>query len=190
VGGDDGPPPDPAEATLVGEAVDRALARADPAGVGQQLEGVAGPIGQHAGARERERRRLVLCHAGRAATVALAPGVLRRGPVGGLQLRAHRCLVRAHPSRTAGLRPGLDVVRIEPGRRVIEETRVLAIEIQIRLKELQAERLLASSEGLAGNAAYMADLEGEIAELNDAYVGAAVTEIATLRAALFGPQVG
>jgi hypothetical protein len=73
---------------------------------------------------------------------------------------------------------------------VIEETRMLAIEIQIRLKELQAERLLASSEGLAGNAAYMADLEGEIAELNDAYVGAAVTEIATLRAALFGPQVG
>jgi hypothetical protein len=42
---------------------------------------------------------------------------------------------------------------------VIEETPMLAIEIQIRLKELQAERLLASSEGLAGNAAYMADLE-------------------------------
>ena len=67
---------------------------------------------------------------------------------------------------------------------------MLALEIQIRLKELLAERLLVSSEGLAANAAYTADLEDEIAELSDAYVGAAVTAIATLRAALFGPQVG
>ena len=67
---------------------------------------------------------------------------------------------------------------------------MLAIEIQIRLKELQVERLLAASEGLAASAAYMADLDDEIAELSDAYVGAAVTEIATLRAALSGPQAG
>jgi hypothetical protein len=67
---------------------------------------------------------------------------------------------------------------------------MLAIEIQIRLKELQVERLLAASEGLAANALYMADLEDEIAELSTAYVGAAVTEIATLRSALSGPQVG
>jgi hypothetical protein len=67
---------------------------------------------------------------------------------------------------------------------------MLAIEIQIRLKELQVERLLAASEGLAANALYMADLEDEIAEVSTAYVGAAVTEIATLRAALSGPQVG
>lgn len=73
---------------------------------------------------------------------------------------------------------------------MIDETRMLAIEIQIRLKELQAERLLASSEGLATNAESLADLDDEIAELSDAYVGAAVTEIATLRAALFGPQAG
>ena len=65
-----------------------------------------------------------------------------------------------------------------------------AIELQIRLKELRAERLLAASEGLAADAAYMADLDDEIAEVSDAYVGAAVTEIATLRAELFGPQVG
>jgi hypothetical protein len=64
------------------------------------------------------------------------------------------------------------------------------IELHIRLKELQAERLLASSEGLAANTAYMADLEDEIAEVSDAYVGAAVTEIAALRGELFGPQVG
>ena len=67
---------------------------------------------------------------------------------------------------------------------------MLAIEIQIRLKELQVERLLAVSEVLAANALYMADLEDEIAEVSTAYVGAAVTEIATLRAALSGPQVG
>jgi hypothetical protein len=73
---------------------------------------------------------------------------------------------------------------------VIDESRMLAIEMQIRSKELHAERLLASSEGLAANAAYMADRGDEIAELSDAYVGAAVTEIATLRAELFGPQVG
>ena len=42
---------------------------------------------------------------------------------------------------------------------------MLAIEMQIRLKELQAERLLASSEGLAA-------------------------DTATLPAELFGPQVG
>jgi hypothetical protein len=65
-----------------------------------------------------------------------------------------------------------------------------AIELQIRLRALQAERLLASSAGLAANAAYMADLDDEIAEVSAAYAGAALTEIATLRAELFGPQLG
>jgi len=64
-----------------------------------------------------------------------------------------------------------------------------AIEMHIRLKELQAERLFASSAG-AADTVYMADIDYEIAEVSDAYVGAAVTEIATLRAELFGPQVG
>jgi hypothetical protein len=67
---------------------------------------------------------------------------------------------------------------------------MLAIEMQIRLKELQAERLLATTMGLAADAAYMADLDDEIAQVSDAYVVAAVTEIATLRAELFGLQVG
>jgi hypothetical protein len=64
-----------------------------------------------------------------------------------------------------------------------------AIEMHIRLKELQAERLFASSAG-AADTAYMADIDDEIAEANDAYIGAAVTEIATLRGELFVPQVG
>lgn len=65
-----------------------------------------------------------------------------------------------------------------------------ANEIQNHLQQLQSERAVASIEGLSRNAAYMADLEYEIAATQSAYVGAAVTEIATLRAQLSGPQVG
>jgi hypothetical protein len=67
---------------------------------------------------------------------------------------------------------------------------MLATEMHIHLQELHAERALASIEGLASNAAYMADLDQEIAATRSAYVGAAVTEIATLRGQLSGPQVG
>ncbi|HEX3318576.1 MAG TPA: hypothetical protein VHR88_11190 [Solirubrobacteraceae bacterium] len=65
-----------------------------------------------------------------------------------------------------------------------------AIELQLRLRNLHAERLLAWLEGLTADVVYMADLEDEIAEVSAAYTGAAVTEIATLRAELSGPQAG
>jgi hypothetical protein len=65
-----------------------------------------------------------------------------------------------------------------------------AIEIHTPLLQLQAERALASIAGLAVDFAYMADLDGEIEATTCAYVGAAVTEIATFRAQLSGPQVG
>jgi hypothetical protein len=65
-----------------------------------------------------------------------------------------------------------------------------ALKVHTHLLELQAERALASIEGLAVNSAYMADLDGEIAATTRAYVGAAVTEIANFRAELSGPQVG
>jgi hypothetical protein len=65
-----------------------------------------------------------------------------------------------------------------------------AVEIHTHLLGLQAERALASIEGLAVNSAYMADLDGEIEATARAYAGAAVTEIATFRAELSGPQVG
>jgi hypothetical protein len=65
-----------------------------------------------------------------------------------------------------------------------------AIEMQLQLNDLQAERARAFIEGLEGNATYMADLDEEILTTRHAYVGAAVTEIATLRAELFGPQRG
>ena len=65
-----------------------------------------------------------------------------------------------------------------------------ASEVRAHLLELEAERTRAVIEGLAVNPAYVADLDGEIEATTSAYVGAAVTEIATLRAELFGPQVG
>jgi hypothetical protein len=65
-----------------------------------------------------------------------------------------------------------------------------AIEIHTHLQELQAERALASIEGLAMNAGYMADLDEEIEATTGAYIGAAVTEIASFRAELSGPRVG
>ena len=65
-----------------------------------------------------------------------------------------------------------------------------AIEIQDHLQQLHVERALALIEGLEEHTAYMADLEDEIAAMRYAYVGAAVTEIPSLRAELSGPQVG
>lgn len=59
-----------------------------------------------------------------------------------------------------------------------------------RLDELDLEKAAAALRGLATNRLYMADLEDEIAAERSAYVGAAVTEIASLRAALSGPLHG
>jgi hypothetical protein len=63
-------------------------------------------------------------------------------------------------------------------------------QLHAQLKELEAERALATLEGLARNATYMAALDGEIAATRHAYVGVAVAQIATLRGELSGPQVG
>lgn len=67
---------------------------------------------------------------------------------------------------------------------------MVAIEMQTQLQELYNERALASLEGLENHDSYLADLDREIAITRHAYIGAAVTEIATLRAELSGPQVG
>jgi len=67
---------------------------------------------------------------------------------------------------------------------------MFATEMQNQLQQLQAERALASIEGLSSDSAYMADLDEEIAATRSAYVGAAVTEIASLRGELSGPQFG
>jgi hypothetical protein len=59
-----------------------------------------------------------------------------------------------------------------------------APQIAERLRLLYAERALAEREGLTSNPRYMEDLEQEISGCRDAYVGAAVTEIAILRGML------
>jgi hypothetical protein len=65
-----------------------------------------------------------------------------------------------------------------------------AIEMKNHLTGLQAERALAQIEGLSAGSAYVEDLDEEIAEVTQAYVSAAVTEIALLRAELSGPLFG
>jgi hypothetical protein len=63
-------------------------------------------------------------------------------------------------------------------------------ELRQHLNELQSERALATVIGLDGNETYMSDLEAAYEACRAAYVGAAVTEIATFRAQLTGPQQG
>ena len=58
------------------------------------------------------------------------------------------------------------------------------------LRRLEAERLDAIDAGHGENAVYMAELQDDLAASRVAYVGLAITEIATLRAQLAGPQVG
>ncbi len=65
-----------------------------------------------------------------------------------------------------------------------------AIDIQTQLHQLRAERALAVLEPVETAATHVADLDEEIEATRDAYVATAVTEIATLRAELFGRQVG
>ena len=58
------------------------------------------------------------------------------------------------------------------------------------LEQLLAARSTALATGLAHNVIYMDDLEAELEAARDAYVGLAVTEIATLYGELFGRQIG
>ena len=59
-----------------------------------------------------------------------------------------------------------------------------------QLELLERERTVAALSGLGDNALYMDDLLDEIEAARSAYVGAAVTEIASLRAVLDGPLHG
>jgi hypothetical protein len=65
-----------------------------------------------------------------------------------------------------------------------------AADLRQRLRLLELERLEAQHIGLTDCEQYRSDLEDEMAECRAAYVGAAVTEIATLRSELSGRQVG
>jgi hypothetical protein len=65
-----------------------------------------------------------------------------------------------------------------------------AVEIQDELRMLYVERALAELEGLASDPTYMADLLDDIQAHRSAFVGAVVTEIASLRAEMDKPLRG
>jgi hypothetical protein len=65
-----------------------------------------------------------------------------------------------------------------------------ALDIQSHLRQSHAERVLAALEGRDRCAAYAAGDDEEIAAARESYVVAAITEIATLRAELFGAHTG
>ena len=65
-----------------------------------------------------------------------------------------------------------------------------ALDLRLHLRRLTAERLDAAEAGLGENAMYMAELDEDLAETREAYVGLVVTEIATFRGQLSGPLTG
>ena len=69
-------------------------------------------------------------------------------------------------------------------------TTTSAAGLRDHLTVLERERATAQLAGVAANDLYMADLLDEITAVSNAYVGAAVTEIASLRAVLNGPLAG
>jgi hypothetical protein len=69
-------------------------------------------------------------------------------------------------------------------------TTTTATDLREKLETLLAEREVARVEGLAGNQLYLQDLDEDITAFRVAYVGTAVTEIATLRGELGGRNQG
>jgi len=67
---------------------------------------------------------------------------------------------------------------------------IKALDLRGRLIQLDAERAESAGTELADIPSYMADLEEEIEATRQLYVITAVTEIAELRAELFGAQQG
>jgi hypothetical protein len=63
-------------------------------------------------------------------------------------------------------------------------------ELRNHLIDLEAERAVAIAAGVATLELYMNDLEYEITATREAYVASVVTEIASFRSELSGPQVG
>ena len=67
---------------------------------------------------------------------------------------------------------------------------VSALDARSDLAQLKAELALALLEGLGALEPYMADLNPEIEECRELYIAARLTEMATPRAELLGPQTG
>jgi lipoprotein NlpI len=73
---------------------------------------------------------------------------------------------------------------------IFSRSEISALAARDDLARLEAERVVARREGLLDVRAYTADLEAEVEYQRGLYVAAAVSEIATLRAELFGAQEG
>lgn len=67
---------------------------------------------------------------------------------------------------------------------------ITATDARRELMRLTAERLDARETGQDRDGCYLAELDCEIDECRLTYMLLALTEIASLRAELFGPQVG
>jgi hypothetical protein len=65
-----------------------------------------------------------------------------------------------------------------------------ANDMRLYLAVLMAERLEATEANLDANTLYMRELEDDLVAAREAYVGLAVTEIASLRGELSGRQLG
>ena len=65
-----------------------------------------------------------------------------------------------------------------------------AHDMWLYLGQLMAERIDAGEANLSANAVYMRELDDDLEAARHAYVGLAVTEIASLRGELCGPQLG
>ena len=65
-----------------------------------------------------------------------------------------------------------------------------AHDMRLHLAGLMDERLAAAEANLDSNAIYMRELEDDLVAAREAYVGLAVTEIATLRGELWGRAAG
>lgn len=65
-----------------------------------------------------------------------------------------------------------------------------ASDLRLELGRLMAERLDAAEAGLGSNSLYMRDLDDDLAAAREAYVGLAVTELASLRGELCGRASG
>jgi hypothetical protein len=88
------------------------------------------------------------------------------------------------PSRVKGC-------RVTPMQKPSPHTETqTALDALRHLEVLQEERALANLTGLVHDVDYVADLDDDIEASTHAYIGLAVTEIATLRAELGGANFG
>src|SRR3954447_15640860 len=95
---------------------------------------------------------------------------------------------RTRASRIPARRAGCDALPMLPARPT--EPLTTASDARLELQRLLAQRLDAADAGLDVNDLYMTALETDIEVSRAAFVGLAVTEIASLRAELSGPQGG